>query len=487
MRNRFKCLLLSILMLPCLFLLYACNETEEPANLTALSSSMITLEYYTTTYNEEEKTPGVTVKLAGEEISSDNYSVEYFKNVNVGEAVVKVTAKTDSKIISGSAERNFTIARVNKVVSNYEQLSAALNNKNYVNLSLNGNIVIPEGKTLTVRKGVSLTFGVFTLENNGTLVNYGSILLSSKPAGEGTIQNNGTITANVNTREGLLNSFTYANRIVLNGNLTSDTAEMLPSIVIRATDQSYDFVLDLNGYDIETNIYIVGNQTNKLKVVLTNTTSESSTVGVNLESCQYGLIVLGDGNETIDVTLNKVNFLGYEGGIATNGNNSNGLITAKNCIFESKNLSAENPNAASVGAYLPAKYGYVFNECTFVGYTAYYAKSGNHVLNKCTLQGEGGTYFNPSHYGNGCQPTGSALVCDSAVNYKQPLAIYITGGTFKSQKGYGIEEVSTSAGGQTVSYGEISVSAGAKMEGLLGEYFTQNNAIDTSKNIIEEE
>ncbi len=486
MKNRFKRLLLSILILPCLFLLYACNEPEDPPVLTPLTSSMITLEYYTTTYNEQAKTPAVTVKVAGESISSDNYSIEYFKNINVGEAVVKVTAKKESKLISGSAEKTFNIARVNKVVSNYEQLSTVLSNTNYVNLSLNGNIVIPEGETLTVRKGVSLTFGVFTLENNGTLINNGSILLSNKPTGNGTIQNNGTITATVNTRENLLNVITYANRVILNGNLTSDTADMLESIRIKADDQSYNFVLDLNGYDIETNIYIVGNATNQLKITITNTTSESSTVGVNQQSCQYGLIVLGNGNETIDIKLNKVNFLGYEGGIATNGNYSNGLIQAKNCIFESKNLNADNPATASVGAYLPAKYGYIFDECTFIAYTAYYAKSGNHVLNKCTLQGEGATYLNPEYYGSGCYPTGSALVCDSAINYKQPLAIYITGGTFTSKKGYGIEEVSTSLGEQTVSYAEISVSAGAKMEGLLGEYISQNNIIDASNNVIEE-
>lgn len=485
MKKRLSYIFLSFLILPCLIMLGACDKNPDDVPKTELTTSMVSLEYTSTTYNETAKTPAVVVKVNGETIDAANYNVVYSNNINVGTGRVKVTAKEDSKLIKGEVEKTFTITRVNTVVSNYEQLNAALNNTNYVNISLNGNVVIPEGGSLTVRKGVSLTFGVFTLTNNGTFTNNGTVILSTRPTGNGTITNNGTITANVNTRESLINAMSYASKIVLSDSIVGSGEEMLAAVDIDASIQAYNFTLDLNGKNLGTKLVVRGNDTNKINVTITNSSSDSSTVGLNNVACNYGIIVLGDGDNSINVTLNKVNFVGYQGGIATNGRFKNAVITATNCIFEGKNLDTSDLNALSVGAYLPAQYGYIFRECTFSGYTGYYTKSGNHVLSNCTVNGEGTNYLNKSFFGSGCHPTGSAVVCDSATNYLTPLFMNITGGKLNSVSGYGLEEFSTSATAETVSYAEIIIAGGAKFKGELGEYVSQNSVI-TNNNPVEE-
>ena len=180
-------LLLSLLILPCLILFSGCGETEEPPVLTALNENMITIDYTSTIYNGEEKKPAVIVKIEDVVVEDTNYTVEYKNNINVGTAKVVVTAKEDSQIIKGSAIRTFSITRISKTVSNYAELVQTLQDPNYINIYCNGNINIPANETLTINEGITLNIGQFNVDNNGTIVNNGNLVLNYKPTGVGTL------------------------------------------------------------------------------------------------------------------------------------------------------------------------------------------------------------------------------------------------------------------------------------------------------------
>ncbi|MBR1984425.1 MAG: hypothetical protein IKA31_01670, partial [Clostridia bacterium] len=105
--------------------------------------------------------------------------------------------------------------------------------------------------------------------------------------------------------------------------------------------------------------------------------------------------------------------------------------------------AAEN---ASAGAYFAGNVNYTFTNCTFTGFTGYYAKSGIHTLNNCTFNALAAAYVGPSeHHGNGFNPTGSAMCVDSSEGYQNTLVIKLYGGLFTtvSYQAVGIEEFVT--------------------------------------------
>ncbi len=119
---------------------------------------------------------------------------------------------------------------------------------------------------------------------------------------------------------------------------------------------------------------------------------------------------------------------------------------------------------------------YSFTNCTFNGGSGIYTKSGTYVLDNCTVTATG-TYSAPKYNGNGAEPTGSALIVDSAVGYKKTLNITVNGGSFSSVNGYGVEEVSTYKEGQTaVSYATVSLN-NVTLSGGLGKVASQNNTV----------
>ena len=478
-------LLLSLLILPCLILFSGCGETEEPPVLTALNENMITIDYTSTIYNGEEKKPAVTVKIEDVVVEDTNYTVEYKNNINVGTAKVVVTAKEDSQIIKGSAIRTFSITRISKTVSNYAELVQTLQDPNYINIYCNGNINIPANETLTINEGVTLNIGQFNVDNNGTIVNNGNLVLNYKPTGVGTLTNNGFISANVTTRQGILDAIGYADKIILADTITGGV-NVLDRIEFNGNNGPVNVTLDLNGHNLETNIAVRGHQTNKVVVRITNgSTATTSTIGTINHN--YGLIVLGNGSykngggAELSVTLNNLNFVGLDGGVATNGQYKGGRINATNCTFEGKNYLDEDLTETCVGAYLPAQYAYEFKKCTFIGFTAYYAKSGEpHSLSSCTFEAKGAAYHDPSKYGDGCKPTGSAIVIDSSTNYQSPLKVFIAGNTvIKSTSGYGIEEFATFSEGETkVVYSEVTIMGTVKFETAKDDYIERNIEFD---------
>ena len=176
----------------------------------------------------------------------------------------------------------------------------------------------------------------------------------------------------------------------------------------------------------------------------------------------------------------------------TNGNCKGAKITALSCSFIGNNLddTAQYSDGAS-GAYLPSQDIFNFTNCTFTGLTGYYAKSGSHKLTACTFNATAAEYTEPSHNGNGCNETGSALVIDSSANYQSPLNVEIIGGTCNSNA-YGIEVYTT---GATTPYSTINVigtvNYNTELENIRNWYdtwtgnTTEISTADAVENVIE--
>lgn len=277
-------------------------------------------------------------------------------------------------------------------------------------------------------------------------------------------------------QEALLNN--AGKEIQLIDNISSETAiEVVPS------SQSYNFKLDLNGYNINAPLklsnWIRDTQTNTVTYqsfginakIYNSNKQKTSTIGADTTTVGYGLTV--NSNDKVSVELENVNLLGHYCGLGSNGLCSGASIKAKNC-----EISA-GTGSESAGAYMAANYTYYFENCTFVGDSGYYTKSGTHTLTNCTVNGNG-SFLAPAFFVNGFTPTGSAMVVDSsAPGYTQTLNITINGGTFTSTNAYGLEEVSTAkAGTNKTSYANITLENNPTFTGSKGATFSENQKLE---------
>ena len=438
--------------------LVACDKGDTPPEPVTLTLDMVSLEYATTTYNGVEKEPTVTVTVNEEVVASEEYTITYSNNTNVGTASVVVTAKEDSQVIDGTVTANFAIAKGTAVAATYEELVSALANTNYEKVRLVDFVTIPTGETLVVPANMELVLEEVTIQNRGT------------------INNQGTISALVKTRGQLLAAFETANNI----KLTAHIGEVgrWDDIDVNAETHDYKFTLDLNGYNIasELNFRTWGYYEEEYKyfnhsidVTIINTSAQvKSSIGRfgATDDCYYG--IMANGKDDLKISLDNVIVQGYYGGVYTNGTcNLGGTFTATNCEFRGEE-TAEN-----AGAYLAANYDYTFTNCVFSGKSAYYAKSGTHQLTNCTF-GASREYRDPIYHGSAAYCTGSAIVVDSCVgNYGQELNVTITGGEITSAHGYGIEEVSTAPnGGTPINYSTVTYTGVEFDECPLGDIYT---------------
>ena len=415
MKKKILIFMLALIVGPCSLFLAACKK-EKPDNRIGLDTNMLDLEYSYTVYDGTAKEPEVTIVVNNSVVPDNNYSITYCNNINAGMADVVVAANGGSEIISGSAVVSFTITSARKSVQNYDDFKTLLVDNNYSNITLNSDMIIPEGETLIVEENKTINCGNYKIINNGTLIN------------------NGKIKINVNSKDELVDAFEYASHITLKNNIELNGS----ALAIDAETRDYNIDLDLNGYSILGYFKIYAKSTYSANINIKNYIGES-TIGVeNDVNCQYGIAAMGN---NINLSLFGVNLVGYYGGIATNGKYEGATISATNTSF--KGISTELGNNSSVGAYLPAKNIYSFINCTFEGGSAYYAKSGTHSLTNCTFNGTLTNYANPTHNGSGGNATGSALIVDSSAGYLTPLVLSVYNGTFNSASGYGIEEFCT--------------------------------------------
>lgn len=135
MKKKILSLLIAICMvIPMTLSLVACgddetvDETPAATKQSTMASDNIALSYTSTIYDGTEKEPTVTLKYGEAVVSSDNYTVEYSNNVNVGTATVVVRSKDDSAVLDANLkfETTFEIKEAPIEVSTVEELNAAI-------------------------------------------------------------------------------------------------------------------------------------------------------------------------------------------------------------------------------------------------------------------------------------------------------------------------------------------------------------------------
>lgn len=413
MKNKFLILMLALLVgLPCTLTMAACNNNGNVDTRTALNSNMIYLEYSYTMYTGIAKEPEVSVELNKQEVSANEYSVQYANNTEAGVADVVVSANSNSAVLAGSASKNFTISAARVKVETFEDLQSILQNNNYSTITLDADITIPAGEILIVEAGKTINCGDYKIVNNGT------------------IENSGKIKANAGSKIEFEEVSQYASHISLTNDIELLSNEKI-NLDAEVAGKNINLNIDLNGYSIFGCVRACG----KTYSANVNIKNYKNTGSIGSENSDYGIISIG-GNSYI--TLFGVNVDAKYAAIATNGNYDGGSVSATNCTFTAH--STELGNNSGLGAYLPAKSSYSFIDCEFTGSSAYYAKSGVHTLTNCTFNGVQSTYEVPKHYGSGGNATGSALIVDSSQGYKTPLMLTIYNGEFNSVAGHGIEE-----------------------------------------------
>lgn len=450
-----------------------------------LSSNMVSLGFTQVAYDGTAKTPTVTLTVDGVEISKDDYSVEYLNNINAGTATVKITAVETSKAISGSVSVGFEITKSSLSVSNIEGVLGAIQNQNYNGVKVTQNLTISNMESLTIPEGFVVDFDDFELTNNGEIINNGTIIMTKKILGSGEIENKGDIISEVKSFAGLRESFGYANRVVLVGDIGLPTAVDMQTELFSCTSAKYsEITLDLNGHTLQRVVRFDSSfGVRKVTLTSSNGRGEINVDGMHILDC--ALFIKGDAsqNSPFEVNVDNIKFVGTSSVVQTNGNFKSEYFTLnfKNCEFIGKNTA---------GTYLPAGYVYNFENCSFTGLTAYYTKSGVHTIKNCTLNATMVEYAQPKYDGSGCYITGSGLVMDSSRNYSEPLVVTIDGGEISSVDGYAIEEYTTSSEEYQNFYSELNfesepkLSAGPGMVTMYIPTFTMSLDIKNTSDVV---
>lgn len=428
-------------IIPCAVILAGCGVTE-------ITADILQLEYISTVYDGEVKLPAVKIKKNETFVlANEDCDISYSNNINSGIATVKVAAKDDSTFFKGEVELSFEIQKADTVdVNSFEDLVSELDYINYNKITYIGSDLIISDN-LIIPTNAYVNFKDAKLDITGTFINYGKIELNKKPVGNIINVNNGEVVAKVGTRDALIDAFGYADYIELTSNISSFEGEKyLGDINVNSTERNYNFTLDLKGFNFESRLNFRTFNVQTLKPypysinVLVTSTAQKSTIGSFKEACSYGLVVIGD--EKLKIEFNNIKAVGYYGGLVTNGSCEGSSIVANNCDFVGN----------EIGVYLPGKYTYEMTECSFTGFSGYYTKSGYHTLTECMFKGTAEKSIEPVFYGDGCYPTGSAFVCDSAKTYYSPVEVLFKQCEFLSIDGYGVEEVATSNDPATAQY-----------------------------------
>lgn len=164
----------------------------------------------------------------------------------------------------------------------------------------------------------------------------------------------------------------------------------------------------------------------------------------------YGILLDG---KRVNLTVEKVNMLGYYGGFYTNGSNAGSTIRMSDCKIK-------GANADSGASYLAGGHTVTFDRCAFDGNFGLYIKSGTVTLNDCAVRATG-AYEQPNYNGNGADGGGSGIVVDSVQGYTPSLTFVMNGGSIVSANGYAFEQVVTKGDNYSTSTLDgVSMTAG---------------------------
>ena len=179
-----------------------------------------------------------------------------------------------------------------------------------------------------------------------------------------------------------------------------------------------DVVFDLNGFTLTSTatdeaflFSRAGSASNHKSFTIKNGTLVAAGDGVQLLANYVDLILE-------NVTINAAG----DFGVVTNGTKKGNNITATD----------SNITSANVGIYKPSNGSLTLTDTDVTGTTAVYVKSGNVSIDGGTFTGTGAS-ANYTYNGDGCNPTGEAIVIDSCGYPGGAPSIAITSGTFVSQ------------------------------------------------------
>lgn len=148
----------------------------------------------------------------------DDLVTEYSNNVNVGEATVKIKAKSGSEKFRGEKQISFTVIRALATgTKEFAELKEFLSSGNYSSVTLLADVEIPQGETLIIEKETKLTLGDYNLVSNGKIVNDGTISTFGTQYGKrGRLILNGetVLTGQIELYDGA--------EIIVNGDFTND-------------------------------------------------------------------------------------------------------------------------------------------------------------------------------------------------------------------------------------------------------------------------
>ena len=162
----------------------------------------------------------------------------------------------------------------------------------------------------------------------------------------------------------------------------------------------------------------------------------------------YAIMINGG---RVNLTIEKVNMIGYYGGFYTNGSNAGSTATISNSAIKGVNGGA---------SYLAGGHTVTFDNCEFEGGFGLYVKSGNVTLNGCAVRATG-AYEQPNYNGNGADGGGSGIVVDSVEGYTPSLTFVMNDGSISSAYGYAFEQVVTKGDNYSTSTLDgVSMTAG---------------------------
>lgn len=165
----------------------------------------------------------------------------------------------------------------------------------------------------------------------------------------------------------------------------------------------------------------------------------------------YAIMINGG---RVNLTIEKVNMIGYYGGFYTNGSNAGSTVRMSDCKIK-------GANADSGASYLAGGHTVTFDRCAFDGNFGLYIKSGTVTLNDCAVRATG-AYEQPNYNGNGADGGGSGIVVDSVKGYNiESLTFVMNRGSIVSANGYAFEQVVTKGDNYSTSTLDgVSMTAG---------------------------
>ncbi|MCH4228114.1 MAG: hypothetical protein LKF75_00150 [Bacilli bacterium] len=289
--------------------------------------------------------------------------------------------------------------------------------------------------------------------------------------GEGnsiTVNNPSSPIVPVATREQLVSAINnYATDILLTADIQTQDGGTVATNKINVypnADSDRSLSIDLNGHTIGDRISVYGSTytlpgtttpiAHHNDLFIKNASGTNKDIGSFTDS-EDGLAIFG-GN--VYANVSNVDFKGRDYGFVTNGTTaqSGSILDARDCKF----LTDDTVSAGTygtAGAYLAADGVNIFYGSTFRGQSGVYAKSSHMSFTNCVINGLGSAAATPTYYGNGCNPTSSAVDLDCCNNgngrYKRddgvanPLKFTAKGTAFTSVSNFDVYQFLTNKTG----------------------------------------